>query len=208
MIISVPAADRYVPLIPCPWRHDLVNLKPPPIEGRRLELKQEVEWMQERWQIDFGTVTKHILYDLDTWYLQGIGLLDTSSFCRDETESAVQKLLKNGSQSLTAAESDLIITDHMLSGTGMTLEEMVKVAEEKKCEARSPFFYEAFQADPFHTRHLHKFPEGILQRLVVTTAASSTLMPNQFAVEYVSQRDYTELEQEIFQKIYELPAKS
>jgi hypothetical protein len=204
MIVTVQESDRYLPVIPCPWRHDPA-LKPPQIVGKRVDVAEQVRWIKEHWQVNpRETTTRHILYDVDSWYLCGVGVcyFDLAAI-RAETEKIVQKLLKNGgSPSLTAQEKDVLLEDYMLPDSRhLSLEELVHEVEELKCKPTGQLFYEAFRADPFHTRHLHRFPD---RASLVTRPVATDSLPNAYATFYVSQRDYTDFEHHLLETFLNL----
>lgn len=197
---TVPQHDRYRPLVPCPWRHD-PSLKPS-ASVTPLDMDAEVEWFMKKWDADLSAITQHITYDLDSWYQHALGICEIK-YDPDKTEAVVQKLLKQGADSLTYPEAKLVQCEHVLPNSyHLSLNELVAYAEEKKCLSSSPLFYEAFLRDPFHTRHMHKLDPYKL----ITQPVCSSLLPSQFDELHVTLRRYTEMESRllrVFQDIFQ-----
>lgn len=192
-LLQVPQSGRYFPLIPCPWRHD-PSIKPTISNHNRIDIGAERRFMEEYWNVDFTLpVNRHVLFDLDSWYLHALGLFPFDlPKLYDKAEQAVQKLLSN--QPLSSKEKFCIRSVYLLPPNNIC-RQAVEKAEEAKLQKVGKTFIEAVRSEPFHLRHLAKIPE--IKTAVVTKPVDQLQMPHAFAVTAVADRTYTAMENQI-----------
>jgi len=178
-MIHISEHVRYAPLIPCPWRHD-IKLKPNFNTPKVIDLQTEFNCLKNMWNVNFHTVNRHILFDLDSWYLHAAGLFDFDlTKDRIKTEQAVQKLL-NGT-SLTAEERDDIIEEY-----GAELD--IKHVEQLKLEKTGETYWDELRNSPFCTRYNVRIP------ITTSLPVDCTQFPNRYARICAERRIYTKLE--------------
>ncbi len=191
--IIIPEHQRFVPLIPCPWRHD-ASIKPP--SCKRIFVVKELEWMQEKWNIaELHKVNQHILYDMDSWYLIGCGLMDITEHEKAaiRAEQAIQKM--HSSTPLLVEEVQDIVSIYNIDGNPdrALLASRIKMIEDLKCWPVGPTFLDGFYADPFHTRM-----SAPASKQLKSVIVSPTQFPNVYTQQEAEGRKYDSLDTLVF----------